>query len=61
MLAVNGADPNMKANNEEPLVINVIAKIILQDNITGSLEDDEDETPDRKERSASTKLWLNLK
>ena len=48
MLAVNGADPNMKANNEEPLVINVIAKIILQDNITGSLEDDEDETPDRK-------------
>lgn len=47
MLAVSGADPNMKANNEEPLIINVIAKIILQDSITGSLEDDENETPDR--------------
>ena len=48
MLAVSGADPNMKANNEEPLVINVVAKILLQDNITGSLDDDENETPDRK-------------
>ena len=47
LLAVGQNDPNMRANNDEPVLINLVLKILAQDTITGSLEDDRNETPDR--------------
>jgi len=47
LLAVGQNDPNMRANNDEPVLINLLAKIIAQDALTGSLADDKDETPER--------------
>jgi len=47
LLAVGQNDPNMRANNDEPVAINLILKILAQDTITGSLDDDKNETPDR--------------
>lgn len=47
LLAVGDNDPNMRANNDEPILINVIGKIIIQDTLTGSLIDDTNESPDR--------------
>lgn len=48
LLAVMGADPDSKGNNEEPLVINVVHKILTQDTLTNSLNDPDNESPDRK-------------
>jgi len=47
LLAVGQNDPDMRANNDEPVLINLIVKIIAQDTLTGSLVDDKNETPDR--------------
>jgi len=47
ILGVQGVDPNQTTPEDEPLIIHMIQKIIVQDDMTGSLHDDDNESPDR--------------
>ena len=48
ILGVQGVDPNtIKTPEDEPLIIHMVNKIILMDDISGSLHDSDGETPDR--------------
>ena len=47
ILGVQGIDPNQTTPEDEPLIIHMIQKIIVQDDMTGSLHDGDNESPDR--------------
>ena len=48
ILGVLGVDPNtIKTPEDEPLIIHMVNKIIVMDDISGSLHDSDGETPDR--------------
>ena len=46
-LGVLGLDPNIKTPDDEELCIHMVSKILALDNVTDSLHDDKDESPDR--------------
>lgn len=48
ILGVQGVDPNTKTPDDEPLIIHMINKLILLDNMSDSLHDATDESPERR-------------
>ena len=46
-LGVQGVDPDTRTPDDEALVIHMVVRILAIDNMTGSLHDEKDETPDR--------------